>query len=238
MTDLAQLLTLQDLDTTVDQLRHRRASLPERARLAEVTAAVAALDEQLAATTIRRDELARSQRRLEDEIEALTAKSVAVDRTLYSGTVTSPRELTSMQEELTGLGRRRSRLEDDVLELMEEREPLDAAVDKGRARRADLEREAAELQAALAEAEAAVDAELAATAARREELVAGVPAPLLAEYERLRSRLGGVAVAPLQGGRMCGGCNLTLSAVEIDRLKREPAGTLVHCEECGRILVR
>ena len=238
MTDLGMLLTLQDVDTTADQLRHRRAALPERSRLVEIAAALAALESELVATTTRRDELARSQRRLEDEIEALTAKSVAVDRTLYSGTVSSPRELTSMQEELTGIGRRRSRIEDDVLELMEEREPLDAAIEAGEARRASLEREAGELRAALAEAEAAVDAELATIAARREELTAGVPAPLLAEYERLRSRLGGVAVAPLQGGRMCGGCNLTLSAVEVDRLKRAPAGTVVHCEECGRILVR
>jgi predicted nucleic acid-binding Zn-ribbon protein len=53
----------------------------------------------------------------------------------------------------------------------------------------------------------------------------------------LRGRLGGIGAARLVGSR-CDGCQLTLAAAEVERVKRADPGTVVHCEECGRILVR
>ena len=53
---LARLLDVQDHDTVVDQLRHRRATLPERAELADV-------DRQLGALEARTKELRRRARR-------------------------------------------------------------------------------------------------------------------------------------------------------------------------------
>ena len=39
-------------------------------------------------------------------------------------------------------------------------------------------------------------------------------------------------------GTNCGGCHLTLSAVELDRIRHQPGDAVVLCEECGRLLVR
>lgn len=64
-----------------------------------------------------------------------------------------------------------------------------------------------------------------------------VPETLAAEYEKIRSTSGGVAVAQLVGGQ-CGGCHIRLAAMELDRVKHLPPDALVHCEECGRLLVR
>jgi predicted nucleic acid-binding Zn-ribbon protein len=71
----------------------------------------------------------------------------------------------------------------------------------------------------------------------RETVLPSVPASLLAEYEPLRHRLGGVAIAKLEGGS-CKGCHLKLSNFELDRIRALPTDEVVHCEECGRILVR
>ncbi len=67
-------------------------------------------------------------------------------------------------------------------------------------------------------------------------MAAGIDAELLARYEQLRHELGGIAVARLVGTN-CGGCHLTLSAVELDRIRHEPGDAVVLCEECGRLLV-
>jgi len=66
---------------------------------------------------------------------------------------------------------------------------------------------------------------------------AGVPGEVLANYETLRSVPGQIGIARLVGST-CHGCHLELAAVEIDRLKKLPDDELVHCEECGCILVR
>jgi predicted nucleic acid-binding Zn-ribbon protein len=89
----------------------------------------------------------------------------------------------------------------------------------------------------LIDAEAAVDAELAGVSSERDEAAGAVPAPLLARYERLRSHLGGVAVATLDGPR-CTGCNLTLPTSELERIRLAAPDDIVECEQCGRILVR
>src|ERR687898_297809 len=64
-----------------------------------------------------------------------------------------------------------------------------------------------------------------------------VPDELWTEYDELRSRLGGVAIARL-AGTTCQGCHLALSAVEVDRIRKLSLDEAVHCEECGRLLVR
>ena len=60
---------------------------------------------------------------------------------------------------------------------------------------------------------------------------------VLSSYERLRTRLDGVGAARLVNGR-CDGCHLSLSRTELAVAPREPPDALLHCEQCGRILVR
>jgi predicted nucleic acid-binding Zn-ribbon protein len=63
-----------------------------------------------------------------------------------------------------------------------------------------------------------------------------VPADVLAAYERRREQRG-VGAAPLVA-RRCQACRLELDRTAIAELKAAPADELVHCEECGVILVR
>src|SRR4051812_47331135 len=163
--------------------------MPERAELAACEQQLRALAQQVSATQAERDELARNEKRLEDEITMIREKAAQTDKTLYSGTVNVPRELTALQEELEALGRRQRQLEDQELELMEQAEPLDAALAEFDAARATLDGQAADLLARIAEAETAIDLELADVDAQRAAAVQPVPADLLDEYEKLRGAL-------------------------------------------------
>jgi predicted nucleic acid-binding Zn-ribbon protein len=156
---------------------------------------------------------------------------------LYSGTVTSPRELQAMQEEIVALTRRQRELEDSLIEVMETVEPLATEADGLRDRRQAALDEASRLRAAIADAEAVVDRELEGVASARADVAAGVPDELLAEYEKLRAQLGGIAVARLEGTQ-CTGCHLSLPATELDAVRHAVPGAVVRHEECGRILVR
>ena len=218
-------------------MRHRRETLPELAELTQVEASTVANEAALADACARRDEVAERQRRLEGDLALVEAKVAEVERRLYSGTVTVPRELQAMQTDRDLLRRRQSTLEDEVLETMGEREPLDEEVISLEAERRRLDGEGERLRAAVAEAQVEIDAELAAEEAKRADAAIGLPADLTSLYERLRARHGGVGAAPLVGGR-CNGCYLTLPATEVDRIKREPPDALVTCDQCGRILVR
>lgn len=237
MSALEALLEVQDHDTAADQLRHRRAHLPQRAELGAAVAKSGEVLAQLAEARARRDEVLGRQSRLEAGIAAADERIVEVDTRLYSGQVTATRDILAMTAEIESLKARRSSLEDEVLAVMEEDEPLAAEVGRLEAELAALEDEASRLRAAIAAAEAELDAELAVVAEARGARAAAVPDDLLGTYEKLRAGLGGVGAARLVG-QSCSGCHLTLPAQELARIKREPPDALVLCDQCGRILVR
>jgi uncharacterized protein len=237
MTHWDDLLAVQEHDTSVDQLLHRREHLPSRAELDGVMGELAALDASTAELEEARHGLGREQQRLEDEIASLNDRANHHDKTLYSGTIGNPRELQSLQDEIASLKRRISQLEDQELEVMEQIEPLDGQLAGLAASRAALDERGGALRAEIAEEEVAIEAELERVRTERDELVGHVDAELLAEYDDLRKRSGGIAIARLVGGS-CGGCHLSLSAVDIDRIKKLPPEAPAHCEECGRLLAR
>jgi predicted nucleic acid-binding Zn-ribbon protein len=234
---LHRLLDLQDRDLHADQLRHRRATLPERATLADQQRTLAELDGARPAVMERLGALERSQRRLEDEVASLVDKQAQEGTKLYSGLVTSPRELQAMQDEIETLARRQGMLEDELLEIMEQAEPVQGELQALDRHRGEIAFEIERTLGALAEAERVVDAELAEVDAAREVVAAELPDELLATYEKLRARLGGVAVARLEGSQ-CLGCHLSLPATEVDAIRHAAPDAVVTHEECGRILVR
>ena len=126
MTVYEQLLVVQDHDTRLDQLRHRIATLPERAAVTAAEATLAELEAEEVGVREQRDALARDEKRLADEVTLVDDKLGEVSTTMYSGTVTAPRELQALQDEIGALERRKRSLEDDELELMEAIEPLEA----------------------------------------------------------------------------------------------------------------
>ena len=82
-----------------------------------------------------------------------------------------------------------------------------------------------------------IEADLERVRTERAAIAGEVEPELLAEYDRLRPQSGGIAIARMVGGS-CGGCHLSLSAVEVDRIKKLPPEAPAHCEECGRLLAR
>jgi predicted nucleic acid-binding Zn-ribbon protein len=230
------LLDVQDLDTAISQLQHRRATLPERAELAELDAALGRLERRAAEAGAERDELAQRQSGLEQQIAALTSRRESLEARLYSARGTAARDLQAMDDEIRHLRQRRGELEDAELEVMVAAEPLDAELAELEAERERLSSAARGLRTAIATSEGAIDAELSERAVAREAAVSTLPPDLLERYEGLRTRLGGTGAARLVGSR-CSGCHLELPSMEVDRIRRLPGGTVVTCEQCGRILV-
>ena len=81
----AGLLEVQDHDTVVDQLRHRRLTLPERAELARIDQRRGELDAQTKEVGAERDELGARQATLEQQIDASRARRAELEKKMYGG---------------------------------------------------------------------------------------------------------------------------------------------------------
>lgn len=237
MSLLDQLLVVQEHDTAIRQLLHRRETLPERAALTAAEQTIVSVDAASAPVQTERDDVAQKQSLIEDEVSLVEAKITREDAKLYSGEVTGMKELTALQDEIASLKRRQRDLEDRVIELMETAEPLDEHLASFAEQRSAAEARMAEISQAITVAEAEIDVEVERELRERTAAAGAIDAELLTQYDAIRERAGGIGVARFTNG-LCEGCHLTMSAMETDRIKKAPADELVQCESCERLLVR
>mgnify|MGYP003327019800 CR=1 FL=1 len=233
---LLALLQVQEHDTVLDQLRHRRDHLPARADLAGALASAKSVMPEHERLVAERSAILAAERRIDDDVQLQRAKAAEIEAKLYSGSVTAPKELQALQADLDALRAHIGALEDDELEQMAERERVDSelapVVERIASLRADVERS----QAAIVEGEHEIDAELAEVEGRRVEVARGVPPELLADYDTRRRANRGQGAARLVGDT-CQACRLSIPATEVDQIVHDTTGAVWYCDNCGAILV-
>ena len=224
------LARLNDLDLAVDATKARLAaiaeSLREPAALASARRSTADLQKEV-------DRLRTEQRSLEQNQADLEQKIRKMEKRLYSGEVTSPRELEDGQRDVGQHQHQKAALEDRLLEIMVALESATAALDKAQTGVSTLAADWETQQAALRTEQARLKARLPGELARQAAARQGIPAELLRTYDTLRPRRGGRAVAELDGDE-CSACLVAVppSKLEAARFSDE----LVYCGNCGRLL--
>ena len=153
------------------------------------------------------------------------------------GLISNPKDLARMQQELVSLERRIGTLEDAEIEIMERLEDAQRELDSVTSQLEATDVRLADLAAARDERNAAIQGDLASVEAERGPAAEGLPADLLALYDRLRASKNGVGAALLRA-RQCGGCMLNIDNAELAVIKAAPSDEVIRCEECQRILVR
>jgi predicted nucleic acid-binding Zn-ribbon protein len=204
--------------------------------LTDLETKAAGLDSLLVRARTELGDIQREVAKAEADVQLVRDRAARDQSRLDSGTG-SAKDLQAIQHELASLVRRQSELEDVEIEVMERAEDAESAVSQLNAEHATL---AAQVTAATEARDAALaDLEFEAkkVAAPRADIVAGVGEELVTLYEKIRVQSGGLAAAPLRQ-RRCGGCQLELNNVEMNRIKAAPDDEVLRCEECRRILVR
>jgi predicted nucleic acid-binding Zn-ribbon protein len=164
-------------------------------------------------------------------------RSVRDQQRLDSGSVTSPKDLESLQHEIVSLAKRQGDLEDVVLEIMERRESAQERVSELTERVSSVQAKVDDATARRSAAEEEINREVTSITKDREVVAGSVPADLLKLYEKLRGQHGGVGAARLYQ-RRCEGCRLELNITEVNDVKAASRDTVLRCENCHRILIR
>jgi predicted nucleic acid-binding Zn-ribbon protein len=235
-SDQRRLLDLQAIDTALQQLAHRRSTLPQNSALNSVAREIAGLDDERVRAQVAVDDIDRDIARLERDTEQVRARA-SKDQARLSGGAGPARELEALQHEIASLARRQSELEDSELEFMEQREEAQAAVDATLAKLDDARQRRSTLEAERDDALAEITKDEEWKTSARRPLAGDLPADLIALYDKIRASSGGLGAALLRSGR-CGGCRIELSGGERARVKAAAPDEVVRCDECRRIMVR
>lgn len=230
MSRVSDLYALQETDRRLDA--HRSAYADVEARLGESDELLAAR-QRLDQAQQRRAGLLARQQELEWALDDLQSKIGPRQKKLYDGSIRSPKELTSLQEEVEMLLRQKTRVEDDLLQVMAQVEEAEQLLADARADLAQVEEAWRREQEALQQERERLLREIKAMDEERRRRATAVPPSDLALYEQLRQRRQGQAVAKVELG-LCQGCRISLPTTLLHKVRSSQ--TLVQCSSCERIL--
>jgi uncharacterized protein len=233
----AELLAVQALDTKLLQLAHKRANIAQIVEVQDLEVTVGSLDMRIVAAITEASDLDLAVRKAEADVDQVVQRALKDQQRLDSGAVSSPKDLESLQHEITSLASRQSELEEVELELMERLEATREVVEQLKVEQTQAIASMGSATALRDEQMAEIDAEVAGIRAEREVHAAPLPADLLDLYNKIRTDFGGMGAALLQRGA-CQGCRIAMDMTELDRIRNMSAETVVRCEGCRCILVR
>jgi predicted nucleic acid-binding Zn-ribbon protein len=227
--ELEAIVRLQSLDGRLLVLKNEIASLPKH---------VAEIERKLEVHTRRlendRNALAanlKKRKSLEDDIKTHQAKiSKLRDQMLQAKTNDQYR---AFQNEIGWCETEIRKVEDQIIDLMTESEPLEANVKVAEKSLAE-EKQTVDAEKTRARQRTIEDEEILARVNKeRDELAATVDKSLLSQYERVRKRWGGTGIADATDGR-CSACHIALRPQRFQELRK--GEEVLSCESCGRIL--
>ena len=227
--DLAQVVDLQSLDLEIAKLQREVEKIPRE---------IAELEQQLANSrgtwTQARDHLAaldQLRKSKERELEDVTAEQRKRQSRLYE--IKTNEEYSAVLKEIEGLKERRSKLEDEILELLDQIEAAQGVVRSEEARFQEREKTFEEQRTTKEGELKRLYEDLGRQQEERGHQASRVEPGLLQTYQRLVRSRGGVAVVPVKDGS-CLGCYVALTPQTYNELRR--GDVLLTCANCQRIL--
>ena len=224
------LSEVQALDLELDALATERGQTPPPL--------IAARERQRALRTelqMRRTELDALRQRLnENEMELASLQERRKAASESALRAVTGKEASQYQNQELQFATRLQELEEDTMPLLEEQESRQAGVAELESQLAELHPEVEALEADERARIETLDERVQSLAQRRAGLAAGVPAPLLKQYEQVRKARRGLGVVPVNDTGTCGGCNVRLPIFVVQKVRRGQGVT--RCPSCGRLL--
>jgi predicted nucleic acid-binding Zn-ribbon protein len=227
--DVKSLLDVQQDDLDIYALEDRLASLAPRLAALEQERSRAADAIERARKAVEAEEARHREAKTRIETHRQLAER---SQRQYEG-VTNPREAAAALAQLEQTRRMVSESERDAEAIHGRVAQLRQQITELQAALAQIEQTQAEARSSLDADRAAIESELSAVKARRDEHARAVPRPMLGTYEKVRRRRHAETVFPLRGPS-CGSCDTAIPTQR--RASMASTGSLEMCEGCGALL--
>lgn len=229
LLDLKLVVRLQEIDNRLADLAREIATLPKH--IAEIEKKLGAHERKLDADRAALGANQKDRKKCETDIPVQDQKISKLKDQMISAKTNE--QYGAFQKEIEFCQKEIRKLEDRILELMAESEPLEKNV---KAAEIALKAEKAQVEAekSAARERTAVDQKASNDLlAERASIAKEVDPAIYQQYERVRKGRKGVAMAEVVDGR-CTACYMVLRPQYFQDVKR--AETILFCESCQRIL--
>lgn len=234
MIDIQALYNLQRIDVDWDKVRRRllqiQKSLGETDEIKVKRSSAESVQAQLL-------NWQNQQRTLELESQALKTRIQETDDHLMSGKVTNHKELEALQANLDALRRQHSQVEEQTVEAFVKTEELSKELAAQKKELEQLLTTWKSAQQELITEGKKLKTQFLRLKQNRQETAGSIDERSMEQYEQLRKRKAGVAIAPIRSDDTCGACNMQAPS-GIIQASQENQTAPHYCPFCGRILIR
>lgn len=225
-----ELLALQALDVQIGELLRERDALDRGDRIER---ALGLRQARLAQAERRLQGLQIEQRNSELELKGLEEKKHDESQRLYSGRITAPRELQSLEMEINMLERQRQRLDESILKRMDEIEAAKKAVEVAQSGVEEAEKALRIVKRRYEKEAGRIQKSLDEMTPARDRLAKAVDPEVIQRYDSIRRRQHNIGAVRIENGA-CGGCRMKVGGTLLRRVLAHEQ--YVYCESCSRFL--
>jgi len=228
-SDLKQLIRLQSIDTSIQELRGRIDKFPSISKALDekLRSAQASLD----AAKERTKNNQTHRKKLETDITAIEAKVSKYREQMLS--VKTNDEYRALQHEIEHAQKAIRKVEDDILNLMQEAETVQAEIKTAEARLKEDQQKVNAERSTLEEENKRDISALDGYLKERKEIEGSVSPDLIPRYDRVRKHRGGLAVGPARD-YVCELCQVRIRPQIFQEIRKNDK--IIACDACQRIL--
>jgi hypothetical protein len=228
MSIAQQLYHLQEIDLEIDSGRQNLQKMTGQIGESHVLITARA---ELNTEKQHLEAVQKQQRSLEREADDISAKMKVAGEELYSGRVHNPKELSNLQHDVELLKANRGKIEDKILELMDNTESHTKKIVDLNERFADIEKKWRGEQHQLNADIEQLKTRLLNLEQQKLLLVNSLDTNTVNLYNDLKMKRKTAVARVTQG--ICSGCRMQLPTTDLQRVR---SGNVVQCSSCGRIL--
>jgi len=179
-------------------------------------------------------ELDVKRKKLEDMAGTHEEKIKSNEKKLFSGTINDPKELSNYQEEIQMLKNSNSKLEDEILEIMEEQDMANPGIEALKEEMVELDSIVLRIRSEMDEKLEVLKHNIEGLKKRKEDVIARIPGDYLKKYNDLKTKKGGIAVSVIKNN-FCNVCNMEIPSIDTERFV--DSDQVYKCPICGRMSV-
>jgi predicted nucleic acid-binding Zn-ribbon protein len=228
-SDLKQLIRLQAIDVSIQELRSRIDRFPAISKALDEK--LRAAQSGLEATREKAKNNQGSRKKLESEISSVEGK-ISKYRDQMMAVKTND-EYRALQHEIEHAQTAIRKVEDDILNLMMEAETNQSDIKTAEVRLKEDQAKVNEERKALDEENKRDLSALESYLKERKDIQGAVSSDLISQYERVRKHRGGIGVAPARN-EVCEICQVRIRPQVFQEIRKNDQ--IIACDACQRIL--
>jgi predicted nucleic acid-binding Zn-ribbon protein len=181
------------------------------------------------------NELEKERKKLDDDLSLKNEKIKKNEQKLSSGVLTSSKEIMNYQEEIISIKKLSESIEDNIIEIMIKIDDINELLRLENEKKEKIRSYVDKLKEEISESVELIEEKLKSYIIKKENTINFIPNDLIAKYNEIREKRGGVAVGILKE-RLCMACNMEMSTGEA--LKMGNPEEIYKCPTCKRMIIK